>query len=121
MITQVETGSPNILAFRLRGKLHDEDYRTFLPGVDAAVAAAQGKLRLLAQFEDFHGWDVQAAWEDFKFGVRHYADFDRIAFVGERRWQKWMAVICKPFTKAEVKYFDASEIETAWAWVREAS
>ena len=46
---------------------------------------------------------------------------DRIAFVGERRWQKWVAVICKPFTKAEVKYFDASEIETAWAWVREAS
>jgi hypothetical protein len=121
MITRLDTDSPKILAFRLSGKLHDEDYRTFLPTVDAAVAAAGGGLRLLARFEDFHGWDAKAAWDDFRFGVRHYADFDRIALVGDRRWEEWMAVLCKPFTKAEVKYFDAMEADAAWAWVHEGA
>ena len=83
MIETLETGSPKIVGFKLHGKLHDEDYKSFVPAVDAAVAA-EGKVRLFAQFEDFHGWDLHAAWDDFKFGLKHYSDFERIAMVGER-------------------------------------
>lgn len=118
MIEILQTGSAKILAFKLSGKLHDEDYQIFVPAVEAAVAA-QGKLRLLAQFEDFHGWDPRAAWDDLKFGVKHYSDFDRIALVGDRQWEEWMARLCKPFTRAVVKYFDADHADSAWAWVQE--
>jgi hypothetical protein len=45
---------------------------------------------------------------------------ERIALVGEKKWEEWMAKVCKPFTMAKVRYFDASEIDAAWAWVREA-
>lgn len=119
MIEQLQTGSTKILAFTLRGKLHDEDYKIFEPAVDAAVAAG-GPLRLLAQFEDFHGWDLHAAWDDMKFGLKHYTDFDRIAMIGDRRWEEWMVRLCKPFTRAAVRYFDSSEAEAAWAWIRES-
>jgi len=110
MIEVLQTGSAKILAFKLSGKLHDEDYQIFVPAVEAA-AAAQGKLRLLAQFEDFHGWDLHAAWDDLKFGIKHYSDFDRIALVGDEQWEEWMARLCKPFTRAAVKYFDADQAE----------
>jgi hypothetical protein len=30
-----------------------------------------------------------------------------------------MAVFCKPFTKADIKYFDVSEAEAAKAWIVE--
>ena len=120
MITQLQTDSPHIIGFTLRGKLHDEDYRIFVPAVDAVVAK-QGKLRLFAQFEDFHGWDLHAAWDDFKFGVKHYASFERIALVGDRRWEEWMAAFCKPFTRAEVRYFNADDSTAAWAWLGENS
>ena len=53
-----------------------------------------------------------------KFGIQHYADFARIAMVGDRKWEEWMAKLCRPFTKATVKYFAASEVEAAWAWLR---
>ena len=119
MIEQVKTGTPNILGFKLSGKLHDEDYQTFVPAMETAVAAATSKVRLFAQFEDFHGWDLHAAWDDFKFGVKHYEDFERIALVGNKRWEEWMVFFCRPFTRATVKYFDASEVEAAWAWLRE--
>ena len=45
-------------------------------------------MRLFVLFEDFHGWDLHAAWDEFKFGLKHDADFERIAMVGDRKWQK---------------------------------
>ena len=61
MIGQLQTGNPSILGFKLSGKLHDEDYRTFVPAVDKAIAAAGGKVRLFVQLDNFHGWDLRAA------------------------------------------------------------
>lgn len=52
---------------------------------------------------DVHGWEVSAAWEDFKFGIGHFSDIERLAMVGETRWQEGMARLCKPFTKAGVR------------------
>ena len=57
MIEKIETGYPSIVGFKLHGKLHHADYKTFVPEVDAAVAS-EGRIRLMAQFEDFHGWDM---------------------------------------------------------------
>jgi hypothetical protein len=118
MIEALRTDNPRIVAFRLHGKLHDEDYKSFEPAVEAAVAA-EGKVRLFTQFDDFHGWDMHAAWDDAKFSLRHYRDFERIAMVGDRKWEAWMARLCKPFTRASVRYFDASEAEAAWTWLHE--
>ena len=39
--------------FKLKDKLHDEDYQTFVPILEAAIAA-HGKIRILVQFENFH-------------------------------------------------------------------
>lgn len=118
MIEQLQSPSEKVLGFKLSGKLHDEDYKTFVPLVDEAAKA--GKVRMLAQLHDFHGWDAKALWDDIKFATTHCTKFDRIAMVGETTWQKWMAAVCKPFTMAKVKYFDASEIDQAWAWLQEA-
>jgi hypothetical protein len=118
MIEQLQSDSPKVLAFKMSGKLHDDDYKKFVPVVEAAVAA-QGKIRLLAQFHDFHGWDMHALWDDIKFSTKHCLDLERIALVGEKTWEKWMAAVCKPFTMAKIRYFDAAQIDAAWAWLKE--
>jgi SpoIIAA-like len=79
---------------------------------------ARGKANGFLAPERVPGGSLRAAWEDIKFGIRHGADVDRIAFVGGRRWDKWMAMCCRPFTHASVRYFDASEIEAARDWLR---
>ena len=119
MIEQLPTNSDQVLGFRLSGKLHDEDYKKFVPLVDAEIAK-EGKVNLLAQFQDFHGWDVKALWDDVKFATTHCTKIKRIALVGDKTWEKWMATVCKPFTLAKVKYFDASQIDAAKAWLAEA-
>ncbi len=118
MIETITTGSPKTIGFKLSGKLHDKDYKSFVPTMET-ILAAEGKLRLVVQFEDFHGADVRAVWDDIKFGLKHYSDFDRIAMVGDRIWEEWMVRLSKPFTRAKVKYFNRSAIDAAWKWLEE--
>jgi len=118
MIEKLKKSSGKVIGFVLTGKLHDEDYKTFVPQVES-VLDREGKARLLALFHEFHGWDLHAVWDDMKFGAKHYSDIERIALVGDRKWEEWMAKICKPFTKAAVKYFDVGDIEQAWAWLHD--
>jgi hypothetical protein len=66
-----------------------------------------------------HGWDAGALWEDAKFAVKHYADIERIAMVGETTWQHGMATFCKPFTRATTRYFDHAEMVEARKWLEE--
>ena len=118
MIEQLPESSGKILGFKMSGKLHDADYKTFVPMIDAAVAK-EGKVRLLAQFHDFHGWDLSALWDDVKFSTTHCTKIERIALVGDKTWEKYMAKVCKPFTLAKVKYFDGADGAAAWAWLQE--
>lgn len=119
MIELLSNPTENVLAFRMSGKLHDEDYKHFVPLVDKAIAK-QGTVRILAEFHEFHGWDLHALWDDIKFATTHCAKIERVALVGDKQWEKWMAAVCKPFTMAAIKYFDAAEIDAAQKWIAEA-
>ena len=118
MIEKLRKSSGKVIGFVLSGKLRNEDYKTFVPQIES-VLAREGKARLLALFHEFHGWDLRAVWDDIKFSAQHYSDIERIALVGDQKWEAWMAKICKPFTKAAVKYFDVGDTEQAWAWLHE--
>jgi hypothetical protein len=119
MIEQLPSPSGRALAFRLSGLVHDADYKVFVPLIDAAIAQ-DGKVRLVAQFEDFRGWDAHALWDDIKFSATHCTRMERIALVGDHRWEAFMAKVCKPFTMATIRYFDHADIEAARAWIAEA-
>ena len=119
MIERIDFDSHKVLGFKLSGKLHDEDYKSFVPLVDAAIAT-EGKVRLLAQFHDFKGWDARALWDDIKFSTSHCTKIERIALVGEKKWEEWMTSVCKPFTMAKMKYFDLADLDAAKTWINEA-
>ena len=121
MIETIETGSAKVVGWKLHGTLHDEDYQRFLPQVES-ILTSQGKVRLFVQFEDFHGWDVHAAWDDMKFGIRHTipTSSGSAPMAGDREWEKWMAAPQQTVHRgAKVRYFDRSQIEEAWHWLHE--
>lgn len=113
-------GGGRVLTVHVRGKLTKADYEQFVP-VFERLARQHGKLRVLFDMTDFHGWEAGAAWEDFKFGVEHFADIERLAMVGGTQWQHGMATFCKPFTKATVRYFDHADAAEARQWLEETS
>lgn len=98
------------------GRLSKEDYERFVPEVERRIQE-HGKVRILFDMQDFHGWDVAALWEDTKFAYRHYGDIERLAVIGEKAWQKGMTTFCKPFTQAEIRYFERGEADQAREWI----
>ncbi len=107
-----------ILVVRATGKLSKEDYREFVPELERLIEQF-GKIRILFEMLDFHGWDAGALWEDIKFDARHFADIERLALVGDKRWEKGMSSFCRPFTTAKIKYFDLTETAKAHEWISE--
>ena len=113
-----EENGGKLVNVHVSGKLEKADYENFVPEFDR-LARQHGKLRVLFDMTDFHGWQASAAWEDLKFGMKHLSDIERIAMVGEKRWQHGMAIFCKPFIKAEVRYFDHAATGEARTWLGE--
>ena len=105
-----------VLEVHLTGKLERADYDQFVPATEKLVRE-YGRIRILVILHDFHGWKAGALWEDLKWDVKHFADIDRVAVVGERTWQEWMTVFCRPFTTAKVRYFEQAQLQEARAWV----
>src|SRR5664280_1425871 len=100
-----EENGGKILAVHVSGKLVKADYEHFVPEFERLVRQ-HGKLRVLFDMTGFHGWTAGALWEDTKFAMHHFSDIERLAVVGEKKWQHGMATFCKPFTKATIQYFD---------------
>ena len=100
----------------MTGKLTKEDYASFVPVVERLVKR-HGKIRLPVAMHDFHGWTAAALWPDTKFAAHHFSDIERLAVVGETKWQHGMAVFCKPFTAATISYFDQAAMRGAREWV----
>jgi len=109
----------NVLEVHVTGKLERQDYEKFVPDTERLIKQ-YGKIRVLMVMDDFHGWDAGALWEDIKWDAKHFNDVERVAIVGERKWQEWLATMCKPFTRGVVRYFDHEKLAEARAWVEAA-
>jgi hypothetical protein len=114
-----EENGGELLAVHVSGKLVEADYARFVPEFERLVRQ-HGKMRVLFDMADFHGWEASAMWEDTKFAIHHFDDIIKIVMVGENKWQHGMAVFCKPFTKATVRYFDHADAAEARKWLDEA-
>ena len=111
-----EKNATKVLAVRVSGKLAKEDYERFTPEFEKLVKE-HGKIRVLFEMVDFHGWETSALWKDIKFDAKHFTDIERLAMVGDKKWEKGMSVFCAPFTSAKIRYFDRVDIAAAKAWL----
>jgi hypothetical protein len=119
-IQLTERNNGNILEVQVRGKLVHEDYQHFVPEFERLVKE-HGKIRVLFEMTGFHGWNASALWDDIKFDLKHFSDIERLAMVGDRKWEKGMSVFCKPFTTAKIRYFDIAQTTEARAWLESLS
>lgn len=113
-----EAPAGKIVTLRIKEKLSKEDYNEFVPMIEGMMQN-NSKIRLLVELHDFDGWTAGALWEDSKFATRHFNDIERLAVVGDKRWEKGVTVFIKPFTSAEVRYFDMKTIDKARQWIHE--
>lgn len=107
------------LPVQVSEKLIRPDYERFVSEFER-LTGQHGKLSLLFEMTAFHGCGTAAMREDAKFSIHRFDDIEKIAMVGEARWQQGMAVCCKPFTKTTVRYFNHADAAEAGKWLRAA-
>lgn len=117
--SDIDEGTPHrVLQINVTGKLVEHDYEQLIQRTNELVAQ-HGKINMLVELTDFEGWTTGAAWEDLKFGIEHFKHIERMALIGDSIWEKGMTLFVKPFTSAEVKYFDRTDSKVANEWVKE--
>ncbi|MDP6389029.1 MAG: STAS/SEC14 domain-containing protein [Alphaproteobacteria bacterium] len=119
MLDVLPESESNVLILHATGKLTDDDYqRVLIPRLEAIIEA-YGKARILIEMkEDFEGWELGAAWEDAKLGVRHRTDFEKIAVVGAPQWVDWGAKIGAHFMSGELRTYDEDDFDDALDWIQ---
>ena len=96
-----------------------DDYETvWIPRIEA-VLREHGTVRMLLYMDEgFAGWELGAAWDDAKVGLRFQRRCERIAVVGGPRWVDWGTKLVAPMLHGEVRTFAADALPAAWDWIR---
>ena len=109
------SGSDIFLSFKAIGKLTHEDYETITPMIDfASNAVKKPQIKALIDNTEFEGWELRAAWDDFKIGLKHGNKLVKIAMFGNKHWLEIAVKLRSWFVAGEVKYFENKDDAVAW-------
>ena len=114
-ITRSDRSTGDTLGFVVSGDVTKADYDLMTPAVEAAVEE-HGTVKLLLDVTDFR-WEKVDAWgADLHFGHEFHEKVARMALVGNKKWEEWLAHLATPFYAKEAAYFE--DQDAAWAWLR---
>ena len=108
-------GCDLFLSLKAVGKLTHNDYKTITPMIDAALSEVkEPKVKVLVDGTELEGWELRAAWDDFKIGLKHGNEFEKIAIYGNKNWQEMAAKVGSWFISGEIKCFESLDDALEW-------
>jgi hypothetical protein len=120
MIEKLPPSAGNMLGFRVSGTVSKDDYAVLAAEVGNLVKQ-HGQVSLLLDLEDFKREKASAWGADLKFGREYHQKIAKMALVGDKKWEEWLAKLAEPFYAREARFFHTEEREDAWAWLQEAA
>ncbi|MDH2432592.1 STAS/SEC14 domain-containing protein [Pokkaliibacter sp. MBI-7] len=111
-------GEEFFLSLKAVGKLTHADYEVISPMVDSALAQVPSpRVKALFDATELLGWELRAAWDDLRLGLKHGSEFEKVAIYGNRHWQEVAAKIGSWFVGGEVRYFE--NLQQALSWLQQ--
>jgi hypothetical protein len=111
----IGSGSDFYLDMKIAGKLTHADYNKMIPFIENAIAHIdEPHIKALVDARELEGFELQAAWDDLKFGLKHGAEFSKIAYIGNRSWEKLAINVTDWFTSSEIEYFEDLSLALVW-------
>lgn len=105
------------LKLKAIGTLTHEDYEKINPMLDLALTGIKDpKIDVLVDISELEGWDLEAAWDDLKLGLKYGNSFNKIAIYGEKSWVKFASKISSWFIDGQIKEFKS--LEEAIKWIK---
>ena len=118
MIRMMEGLPAGVVGATAIGLVGPEDYDDVLiPAVRAATAGG-GKARMLFVLgPEFDGYSAEAALDDARMGLEHWADFERIALVTDHAAFGGAVRAFGFLMPGEVRVHAVDELDDATAWL----
>jgi hypothetical protein len=87
MFKLLSINEDGVIGIKMTGVLYDADYQSFAPGFEKMLESIT-PVRALLDWEEFQGWDEDAAAYSFHFRMPHRSEFERVAVLGGHRRKK---------------------------------
>lgn len=107
-----------VVGIKMTGMLCDADYQSFVPEFEKMLESIV-PVRALLDWEDFEGWDEEAAAHSFHFRMAHRSDFERVAVLGGHRRKKEANKLTEELGDVPVRSFPVGGRDEALAWLSE--
>jgi hypothetical protein len=116
MLEIIDIKQDNIIVTIATGQLQQKDLEKVHPIIHSILDKGL-KIRWYFEMNNFNGWIIKELWQDFNLSVAHEKDYERIAILGDEKWQGWATEFMMPFTNANIKYFNIKQKEEAKIWI----
>ncbi len=103
------------ISLKAVGTLTHDDYTIITPLIDSALnSVKEPVVNMFIDATAFEGWELRAAWDDLKLGLKHDKEIVKMALVGNKKWQEYIAKIGEWFMSGEMKYFEDPNEALTW-------
>ncbi len=118
MFEIMEESRGQLVGVRAVGAITRADYDMLTPLCEEVINR-EGTMRMLFDMQDFELEEPMAWRADFHFGREFHNKIERMAIVGNERWEEWMTDFCRHFYAQDAAFFRIEDIQAAWDWLRE--
>lgn len=110
-----QVGNQVFMEFKAIGTLTHQDYEKVTPLIEDALSGIDDPIvNVYVDGTEFEGWELQAAWDDLKLGLKYGRKFNKVAIYGNQRWQQVMSKVGGWFISGETRYFEDSIDAINW-------
>ncbi|MDW3095020.1 MAG: STAS/SEC14 domain-containing protein [Gammaproteobacteria bacterium] len=97
------------------GKLTHEDYGIIVPMIEGALEGIKDpNIIALIDGSEFEGWEIRAAWDDFKLSLKHGSEFKKVAVIGNKKWLQVGSKIGSWLISGRVRQFEDNNTALQW-------
>lgn len=106
------------LTLKASGKLTHADFEMISPLIDSALSVVlEPRIKALIDATELEGWEIRTAWDDFKLGLKHGNEFEKVAIVANEDSRQLGVNLASWIISGQVKYFE--EVTEALKWLDE--
>jgi hypothetical protein len=122
MLSILDLGVDNLLAYRLDGQVDAADVDRIFKEVDAQLSRHE-RIRVYAEVHQLSGVTPQALWRDVELSATRLSVLsrtERVALVTDLQWLRQALALPNPMLSGiQLRVFALSEQHLAQSWIRE--
>jgi len=120
MLRYIKDLPDHVVGIHAAGEVSKDDYeKVLIPRIEELVRR-QGEINYLLILETNVGnFTAGAWWDDFKLGLKHFTQWNRIAVVTDQKGVEWASDALRLFIPGKSRGYPMAELDAAIKWVSE--